>query len=580
MRDHLMRLRGWTVALLGLLALHPAGAQDSTETARLTPVERAAVDVHNARGTLRVLGAWALDSGRTHDGDVAVLNGPVTVAGTVRGSLVAINADVRLAPGARITRDLIVVGGAVTGQASAGVAGETRLQPELMRYRLDGETLVPEGEPRFDDSWWRWKRRQRERNAARERDPDLVDFAVRTGGTYNRVEGLPVLFGPQFRRVQPWGRLEVDALGLVRTAAPVRWGRPTLGHDLRGELLLGKSWGGSLGGRLYDVMDAVEQWQAPAGEAGMAAFFARRDYRDLYGRHGGEAFVSLRGDRDADLRFGYAHERWTSAAARAPVTWGETGVWRPNPTVDEGRLHLMTVRLRADSRERERSFWSGWYLDADIERGQGRLDRQAARDLRPGAAVGPRALTYTRGTFDIRRYNRLSPDAHLNLRAFLGGWWSGDPLPLQRRLSVGGPYALSGYGFRTPPSGTTDDLTCATGPMAPGAPAQCDRAMLLQAEFRWGFSGRSWRRGTKWWDVDFDGEPAVVFFGDAGKGWLVGEPDGTGRTLRRGQLPGWGDLRTSVGAGLDFGGIGFYLAKAVKDGDEPVRGFVRLQRRF
>ena len=31
----------------------------------------------------------------------------------------------------------------------------------------------------------------------------------------------------------------------------------------------------------------------------------------------------------------------------------------------------------------------------------------------------------------------------------------------------------------TPPSGTLDDLTCATGPTFASAPAQCDRAMLL-----------------------------------------------------------------------------------------------------
>ena len=73
-----------------------------------------------------------------------MLNGPIIVAGTVSGTLVALNADVRLAPGARIAQHLIVIGGTISGQDSASIGGEIRVQPELLRYHLEGERLVAE----------------------------------------------------------------------------------------------------------------------------------------------------------------------------------------------------------------------------------------------------------------------------------------------------------------------------------------------------------------------------------------------------------------------------------------------------
>src|SRR2546427_10886461 len=45
-------------------------------------------------------------------------------------------------------------------------------------------------------------------------------------------------------------------------------------------------------------------------------------------------------------------------------------------------------------------------------------------------------------------YTTLFRSGRVNLRLFAGGWLGGDPLPLQQRLSTGGPHPLTGYGFR------------------------------------------------------------------------------------------------------------------------------------
>jgi hypothetical protein len=68
-------------------------------------------------------------------------------------------------------------------------------------------------------------------------------------------------------------------------------------------------------------------------------------------------------------------------------------------------------------------------------------------------------------------------------------------------------------------------------------------------------------------------------FTDAGRGWLVGVPDGT-LTYASGRIPSLNTFRTDFGGGIDFGGVGFYAAKALSSTGEPIRFFVRLRHRF
>ena len=131
-----------------LIALRPGIAE--AQGAGTTPVVRRAADVWNANGTTRVNGAYELVAGRSANGNVAVLNGPVRVAGTVHGALVAINADVRLAAGARIDGDLIIIGGTAVGTDSASLGSAVLQQAELLRYHLDGDRMELDREPEYE----------------------------------------------------------------------------------------------------------------------------------------------------------------------------------------------------------------------------------------------------------------------------------------------------------------------------------------------------------------------------------------------------------------------------------------------
>jgi hypothetical protein len=173
---------------------------------------------------------------------------------------------------------------------------------------------------------------------------------------------------------------------------------------------------------------------------------------------------------------------------------------------------------------------------------------------------------------------------------------SGDPLPMERRLSVDGPGVMPGYGFRTERSG--EDLgTCNVGAAYPGQPALCDRIALVQAEYRgdlhfdfhpdWesrddlapsGVEG-SHNEAPHERAHHFHRDGTWVVFADAGRGWLVGTPSGT-MTYASGRIPSFDTFRTDIGGGLDFGGVGFYLAKAMSSSGEPLRAFLRLRHRF
>ena len=81
------------------------------------------VSLFNATTTMRTTERTDIAAGREVPGDVAVLDGPITVAGHVAGRVLAINSDVILARGARIDGDLLVVGGEVEGSEGAVIGG-------------------------------------------------------------------------------------------------------------------------------------------------------------------------------------------------------------------------------------------------------------------------------------------------------------------------------------------------------------------------------------------------------------------------------------------------------------------------
>lgn len=573
------------VQVSGALLLLAAGAAGAQPRVQALPrdVVREVVAIYNAPETMRADGRLDISIDQEVRGDVAVLNGPLTVAGHVRGRIVAINADVLLRPGSRVGNGIIIVGGVLEGRDDAAIGGDIQVHREALAYHHEGDSIVADARAgeEDDDSWWeRHRRRRQARSTSR--------LSLVSAKTYNRVEGLPIYLGPTIRLRDGDRRLSLDLYGVIRTADNLRFesdrpGADLFGHNVRGEI----SWQGvGLGIRSYDLMDAVENWQLSDPEVGLASFFLHRDYRDYYNRHGAGLYLKLYRGETLDLQVGYSGERWASRSAADPWTLFRNGDdWRPNPAMENTLVHLATAALTIDTRNDEQHPTTGWYVRADYERGLRDPDSVTLGTFGSGfrgVFDAGRDDAYNRLFVDLRRYNRLSPGAQLHLRMVLGGWAGQSALPIQRRLSVpGGAGTVPGFDFRRVRPGQTDVGTC-NPTTVPGTPALCDRVALFQAEYRGDLHIDlfGWNDDSDGWRFDVDTDPNWVLFLDAGRGWLVGPSAGGDLYAPAKSLPPLGSFRTDLGIGLEFDGFGAFVAKAVSDSGEPANFFIRLRHRF
>jgi hypothetical protein len=407
---------------------------------------------------------------------------------------------------------------------------------------------------------------------------------ISSAKTYNRSEGLPVYVGPSFHDSAGAAELNLSVLGIIRSADTFHWDDENIGHRIIADMRVGRGRGYGLGVSSYDVVTPVEQWHLPDPDAALAAFFGHRDFRDYFNRHGAKATATFNMSPRSSFSVDWSDERWGSVRARSVFSvFGNGKAWRPNPSTDAGRFHVAVARANIDTRNDDVNPSTGWLFLGEYERGSGRLT-----DIGPTSPMArpsvPSKLAYGRVLFDLRRYNRLSPNSWINGRLVLGGWIHGDPLPLERRFSVGGLGTIPGFDFRKFQPGTVDVSQCSdAGSPPPGNPAQCERVALAQIEYRNELHSSFFdflnSRPIRLRGIGFTVQPTAVAFVDAGRGWLVGPPTGTLQYSSR-SIPRFGTFRTDVGLGLDLGIFGVYVAKAVSSSKEPANVFLRVRRRF
>ncbi len=571
------------------IIIHAESSSVSLE-ARALPrvVSDEVIRFYNDPGTTRLVGRTKLPRGNEWRGNVAVRNGPVLVAGRIQGTLAVINGDLVFDAGAEVTGDVIVVGGIVDDTTKARIGGEVRQyrEPLLYRLRKDGDELVYA--PNLRHRLW---------NPGAQVSWGTADsrsaLTIATGGTFNRVEGLPVVFGPLFDwKLRRNFRMRIDALGVFRSAGDLSDKRSDLGYMFRGELRAGDVRSVGLGLRAFDVVSPVEDWGLHNAEIGWSAFLFGRDYRDYYLNKGWGARAFAQPERQIGLSLEVRREWQTSVANQDPWTvFRNSELWRPNPPIDEG--HFTTIALGAvlDGRNDTEEPTSGWLI-------RGTFEDSRSTDVVPntGVPAGLRdsiptgSYRFDRVFFDIRHYARISPGGRVNVRLISGGWVGGDPLPLQRRVSLGGPDPMPGHPFRAAACNNTfTDRTLAQANIA-----ACDRVIAFQTEYRghvklnWSYNPSKDDKPER--DEGSGGEPGgpggprffwlegldVVVFADAGQAWIVGSGPGH---VPAGRIPAFSSWLVDAGLGVDWGGLGVYIAKAVTTG-ERLRFTVRLDHRF
>ena len=526
------------------------------------------LEFYNDSSTTRVQGDVRFPAGSEFTGRLAIYRGALRLAGRVRGDVTVINATLYLLPGADVEGDVLVVGGRLIRSPGARHVGRERVVWDAAPVlRSAAGTLV-----------------------LRERRRTLADIAaartsfrtgrvrttllLATGGTYNRIEGLPIVFGPTFE-LHP-GRSSVarlDLRGILRTAGEGSRLTSDFGYNARAELRLP---GGGIAGRFYSEVTPFEDQPLSESESGWSAFLLQRDYRDYFERRGGGAAAWVYPARP--LRIELSVRRDHERSVRATDPWSllrNSDHWRRNPLSDDGHYFTSGVEVDLDTRNDRALPTTGWLLRARYEHSTS--DDVAPVSLpetvRPAITTGG-GYAFDRLSLDLRRYSRLTPGLRVNARLRADGWVGGDRLPIQRRVSLGGPDLLPGYGFRA--------FTCAPRDFGDASdPALCDRSITAQVEVR---TRLGLNLGYRLPDRENVGpgrfigieEADLVFLTDAGNAWLAG--DGPGQ-VRSDRIPSLGEWKADVGVGLDAGEIAAYLAKSLTGG-EPVRFLVRLQRRF
>jgi hypothetical protein len=556
------------------IVIRPIPSDADTVQVGLAPeIVRSVVAFYNDSTTLRFQGSLTVPAGSQLQGRVAVFRGTLRVFGRIDGAVTVINGDLIIAEGGTVVGPVTVAGGRLDVRRGGSHQGEAAsYDPLAPVYRQPTGLLAvrdrrkPLGELAAASASFQTGR-------------VYTTLTLETGRTYNRVEGLPIVFGPTFTVL---GTTNVDARldlrGIFRPATDRSKLRDAVGFLASTEWTGGerRPWIG-FGGRGYRLIQTTDDQPLTKGESGWSAFLLQRDLRDHYEARGIEVYGFVQPVRR--LRFGVSLRRDSERSVRAsdPISaLRNSETWRPNPLIDDGHYRTIRVGLDYDSRDDPNRPANGWLIHTDVEHSKSTDVSPVALPaaVRSPLPTSPSPYQFGKLRFDLRRYARFNPTSRVNLRILGAGWLGGDPLPVQRRVALGGPDILPGFGFR--------DLNCAPAGFDDNAlTALCDRMLAAQLEVRTnlpvGLPFRIHNPDLATLQQLLGIEQAeLVLMGNVGKAWLTGE--GPGRVPNN-RIPKFGEWEKDVGVGIDAGGIGLYLAKGIS-ADRPLRFTVRLVRRF
>lgn len=507
-------------------------------------------------------------------GDVAVMGGPFHIAGRVMGNVAMVNGDVVVEEGGSVTGDITVIGGEVRMGDDADVRGTiTAYATSSRRYADDDDR----------DRWGRdadrWHSRRWNRGFSR--------LTLRTGASYNRVEGLPLMFGPVIQTAGDFP-IRLEALAIWRSEAGTSLDTDRMGYQVRAEQFFGSERRYSIGASAYSVIDPMDRWQISDLEASLAAAVFHEDYRDHYDRQGWSAFAIAEPVRGLEATVEYRQETYSTVAPGDPWSlFNGADLWRLQPLIGEGDLQMVNGTLELDLRNDERDPDRGWLARVSVDHPVGgALTRPSLFFVRPedGSVVSQMLpatelnTSFTSGLVDLRRYMPVTYGSQINVRLAAGGNLAEEALPPQFQHALGGLGTLPGFDTFTADCGArrvtgrheSDRFYTRYG---------CDRFVLGQVEYRGGLSldfgfGDPDYDDSDWWDdIDIDLSPTWVVFFDAAQGWsyddaLSGMANNTG-------------MLYDAGVGFLIDDLGFYMALPLNgDVDQEPRFFVRLGRRF
>lgn len=345
--------------------------------------------------------------------------------------------------------------------------------------------------------------------------------AINAFGDYNRVDRLRFGVGYEIQVKDPMaprlgGRLEYAD------------GRDQLLYGFQIEQPIVRPGRIAIGGSLVRRTDHHELHQVSDAENSLMLILSRQDFRDYWEREGMGAYLSWRVPDFSTVSIHFRSDEYRTLVSHGATSWFNTdAALRPNPAIDDGETHALSLRLEKGARSTMHTR-SGMYHWFEAEFAGGSLGGD---------------FTYTRLLADVRGVMRLSPATTLMLRGVAGSTLHGD-LPAQKVFPLGGPDGLRGHTV---------------------AQFHGEQAFLTQAEYIIGL----WKLRTG----AFEGGLHAIVFLDAGQAW---DDPGNHWSI--------GDRRIELDGGLGLAAAEdkarIYFARDLHDNDSSWIITVRLQRSF
>jgi outer membrane protein assembly factor BamA len=233
---------------------------------------------------------------------------------------------------------------------------------------------------------------------------------------YNRTEGLVV--GLQREPLSVAGNNAAKLYGQFGYATALRDIRYTVGLESR--LYREDATALKLGVAYQKQTIAPDRWKTSWAENSGVGIGFEYDFFDYHEAEGVTAYAVQTLPATLRLTAGFRSEDHRTLAKNTDWSVFETGNFRPNPAIDEGRLEAVFASLTGGTIRDREDLPSGAAFRVSIEH---------------GSALGE-ASRYTRVEGDARGFLRLRADARLGLR-LRGGSVTGNA-PLQKQFTLGG----------------------------------------------------------------------------------------------------------------------------------------------
>ena len=368
----------------------------------------------STQGAVTFSGNTSIDLSDTIDGNVVVKGGTLTVIGLVQGDALAINGDIVVKDGGKITGNARAINGKVVKEGSGkieGYAEETSSARDAVYARPGYE---PSRSYKFNDLW-----------LDESQFPDHLLFR------YNRVEGLFLGLGTE-KKFYWDGSKVVSGYGSAGYAFEIHRWRLNLGIDRQ---FATDNALYEIGVEGHNLTDTKDGWIMKLGENNITSLFWHEDDRDYFTREGfslNAGRYTKERDFTSQLRVDYLIDDYSSLSKGA--NWSlfrPSHSFRDNPPVADGTMHSVLGTAGLSTLERHGRSTVGWNIFASLEQG--------------GNGFGG-DFNFTQAVIDVRRFQPISDYDKINVRVRAGSL-EGDYIP-QKSFEIGGANTLPAYSFK------------------------------------------------------------------------------------------------------------------------------------